>query len=44
MGFPHGIGLAGYFETEEKAIEFAKRVDAFMEDMKSCIESGDADD
>ena len=36
--FPHGIGLAGFFDTEQKAITFAKRIDAFMDAMQGDLE------
>ena len=30
-GFPHGVGLAGFFPDLEAANKFADRVDAFMD-------------
>jgi hypothetical protein len=44
VGFPHGVGLAGYFETEKQAIEYAKSIDTFMDELMRDILDGEAND
>jgi hypothetical protein len=44
VGFPHGLGLAGLFETEQEAIEYAKSIDRFMDELMHDILNGEAND
>lgn len=41
LGFPHGLALSSTFKEKKAAIEFADKVDFFLDCMASVIESGD---